>query len=98
MYAINMGDGSYAIHNRNLQINTKLPPAVYRINCAEQRGFYLEMMPEIRVYEKIYGKINKKIDMIIDSYEKSKRSLGAIFSGDKGLGKSLAAMRICFFW
>lgn len=92
------------IHNRffifpdNTIIYDKaLPAEYYRIRFDKQLGFYLDLAVDFDTnVEKMYGSNKNKIDKIISRYRFNiKRNIGAIFSGQKGLGKSLTAKTLC---
>lgn len=58
------------------------------------RGFYLDKADYNTAHGKIYGKSDVIASHVADAYEKSDRSLGVLFSGGKGLGKSLTTRLI----
>ena len=58
---------------------------------SREEGCYLQLRPDIRVTEKVYGEPAEKLDKVMRSYSQFGRSLGVILSGEKGLGKSLFA-------
>ena len=58
-------------------------------------GFYLKKHAPLTVTEKLYGQHEKKIDKLVRSYDRFVRPMGVIFSGDKGIGKSIAARMLC---
>ena len=87
-----VGTGStYKIYNDDLQTYDQLPVGVYKANCGQFTGFFLEKHPDITVTEKLYGSHKEKVNKILDAFPHFERNLGVIFSGDKGIGKSVAA-------
>ncbi len=57
----------------------------------QQTGFSLVEYADIKVSEKTYGVHTEKVTKVANGFERSKRNLGVILSGDKGIGKSLFA-------
>ena len=87
-----VGTGNtYKIYADNLQTYDKLPIGVYQVNFAKLTGFFLEKRPDITISEKLYGNHQEKVIKILDAFKVFERNLGVIFSGDKGIGKSVAA-------
>ena len=73
-----------------VDIRENLPVGFYfKLESAPMRGFYLEKTDYNTAHGKIYGKSDMIASHVADAYEKSNRSLGVLFSGGKGLGKSL---------
>ena len=73
-----------------VDIRENLPVGFYfKLESAPMRGFYLEKTDYNTTHGKIYGKSDMIASHVADAYEKSNRSLGVLFSGGKGLGKSL---------
>lgn len=95
MKAVSMGLGQWNIYDKNLKVSDRLPSLVFRIEFNPQQGFYLQEEPFIYVSEKIYGKHKNTVKLMIEGFEQSDRNIGIIFSGEKGLGKSLTAKYLC---
>lgn len=77
------------INNDAIDIRENLPIGFYKLETAPMHGFYLEKADYNTEHGKIYGKSEIIASHVADAYEKSDRSLGVLFSGGKGLGKSL---------
>ena len=77
-----------------VDIRDNLPAGFYKLEAAPMRGFYLDKADYNTVHGKIYGKSDVIASHVADAYEKSDRSLGVLFSGGKGLGKSLTTRLI----
>lgn len=95
MKVLNIENKSFRVFDSDLSIDDKLPAGVYTIEFAQSSGYALSKRPNLTVTEKMYGKHEQKIDKILKSYKKFDRSMGVIFSGDKGIGKSIAARMLC---
>ena len=95
MKVLNIENKSFRVFDSDLSIDEKLPAGVYTISFNPNSGYSLSKRPDLTVTEKMYGKHEEKVDKILKSYNHSTRSLGVIFSGDKGIGKSIAARMLC---
>lgn len=95
MYAVEIGGGKFQIYDKNVGVHEKLPNTVYRLDFNENTGFYLTMLSDFVINEKLYGSIIDKIKLVVESYDKAERSVGVILSGKKGLGKSIASKKLC---
>ena len=94
MKAINIGR-RYEIYDDTLKVYDELPANTYRICFEKMSGFYLAKHTDIAVTEKIYGIHEEKANKVLRSFAAFERSLGVILSGNKGIGKSLFAKRLC---
>lgn len=74
-----------------------LPPRVYRIVVSEEEGVELQTVAQsFTLPEKIYGKTHAElVKTITDDFKKTTGTLGAMFLGTKGNGKSMAVEAIC---
>ena len=82
----------FEIFPDDLRCYDSLPAGYYSIKFTEKKGFWLERYPEFAITDvKIYGVHTYKADKVMTSFGISKRNLGVILSGDKGIGKSLFA-------
>lgn len=80
----------FKIHSDDLVVKDKLPNGMYEVKFDRDSGFFLVAVDELELKEgKVYGSREEKIDKLVKAYESSPRSVGAILSGDKGIGKSL---------
>lgn len=81
---------TFRIYGDDLQTYDRLPAATYKIEFHPMAGYYLTKVDNFESKEeKIYGCHNEKIEKILKSYALLDRSLGVIFSGKKGIGKSM---------
>lgn len=85
----------FEIYNDTLQVYDTLPAKTYTICFAKMSGFYLEEHADLQIDEKVYGVHDEKAEKVLRSFAGFERSLGVILSGDKGIGKSLFAKRLC---
>lgn len=86
---------TYTLYGDSIQTHERLPARTYSIEYDKMTGCYLSGHADITVNEKTYGIQNQKVDKVIRSFRESERSLGVILSGDKGIGKSMFAKRLC---
>ena len=85
--------GQFNIYGGNsIMTYDELPANYYKVCFNENKGFWLELHPEMQLKEnKIYGSHNEKADKVLNSFDMFNRNLGVMISGNKGLGKSLFA-------
>ena len=90
-------DTSYSIYTgKSVKTLDSLPNKTYTLEFAPMQGFYLSEAEDLKIKEKMYGCHAEKGQKVFDRFEHTDgRNLGAIFAGDKGLGKSLTAKYIC---
>ena len=82
----------FDIYPDDLKSYDSLPAGNYSVRFSANKGFWLEKYPEFAITDaKIYGVHIHKVDKVMTSFHISKRNLGVILSGDKGIGKSLFA-------
>lgn len=86
-------NGQFNIYGGNSIITySELPANYYKVCFNENKGFWLELHPEMQLKEdKIYGSHDKKADKVLSSFDMFNRNLGVMISGNKGMGKSLFA-------
>lgn len=78
-----------------INIHDELPKGIYVLKVPEMGDAFLEKM-DFEKYDiptKLYGKIKSIGDKVIQSYNKRK-SLGCMFVGEKGTGKTLLSQYI----
>ena len=90
MKIVNTGS-TYQIYTDDLKTYDQLPVGVYKVGFNKFTGFFLEKHPDVTITEKLYGHHKEKVNKILDSFNKFDRNMGVIFSGAKGIGKSMAA-------
>lgn len=79
------------VHGDDLIISDHLEPKTYKVGFSEMQGFFLLEVTDLKVAEeKIYGENESKVDKTLRAFMNSKRSIGAMFTGKKGYGKSLS--------
>lgn len=79
------------IDAEHVSLEGKIPNGYYNVRCAEFIGFYGQIVKPEYEEKKIYGKSNNIADHVLKAWESLpvKNNLGVLFSGGKGLGKSL---------
>lgn len=93
MNIVKTGD-TLRIYGSEIETLGSIPAKTYSIGFSKMGGFFLIEHNDLSVKEKIYGKMNSKIDKIFNSYKISDRNFGIILSGKKGSGKSMFARAI----
>ena len=83
---------TYKVYGEDLVVLDNLPAQTYKVGCGQFTGFFLEKQHDLEIKEnKIYGVHEEKANKVLSRFEKSRKNLGVILSGDKGIGKSLFA-------
>lgn len=83
---------TYKIYGEDLVVLDNLPAQTYKVGFSKFTGFFLEKQSNLEIKEdKIYGVHEEKANKVLNRFEKSRKNLGVILSGDKGIGKSLFA-------
>lgn len=83
---------TYKVYGEDLVVLDNLPAQTYKVGCGQFTGFFLEKQHDLEIKEdKIYGVHEEKANKVLNRFEKSRKNLGVILSGDKGVGKSLFA-------
>ncbi|MBR2335345.1 MAG: AAA family ATPase [Clostridia bacterium] len=95
MKIIKSGD-TYNFYDDSIKMYDKLPPGAYTVEYDEKsNSCYLCDHAEIAVTEKLYGVQDEKIEKVLDAFGEFERSLGVLLSGDKGIGKTMFAKKLC---
>lgn len=92
---IKKGNTFTVIADGALDIHDSLPARNYTVKLDPMTGFYLQEIEDFASTGKKYGNINRNRDRIISTFLSRPAATGAIFSGEKGSGKSLLAKEIC---
>lgn len=95
MKVLKIDKNNYQVYKGDAEMQDKLDTGVYTLHFQKMMGFYFERREPFAVKEKLYGDADHVTDMIINGFEHSERPIGAIFSGNKGLGKSVTCRRLC---
>lgn len=88
------GGGTYTVVPEGAS-PTKLAPGTYGIAFNEMSGYRLITLPDLQepTY-RVYGRQDAIVSKVIATYGKFGRSLGVLFSGDKGIGKTSTTMEL----
>jgi hypothetical protein len=87
--------GNQILFGGETEIIEKIPKGNWIILADEnQKNFRLEKQPDFTIPKKIYGKETEVFHKVLKSFNKYKKSLGVLLSGNKGSGKTLSAKRI----
>lgn len=80
----------------DLKLSKEVPVGVWKLSCAKFVGFYLEETEIKLSHGKIYGDAQGIADHVAEAFEKNdpNKNLGVLFSGEKGLGKTLTTRLI----
>jgi hypothetical protein len=79
-----------------ISVLNSLPPSIYEVYYNPETGFSLnEIEQPLNITSKLYGEVDFITDRVLSSFERIEGNLGALFSGPKGVGKSLTVRNIC---
>ena len=80
----------------DLKLSDEVPIGVWKLNCAPFVGFFLEETEIKLSHGKIYGDAEKIASHVVEAFENNapEKNLGVLFSGQKGLGKTLTTRLI----
>lgn len=91
------GDGSVDVFEFDMNsIKKSLLPAVYQLHNGQIRGYYLQKIKDkMEVPSKLYGSAETKTNKVLKKFYSSKSSVGVLFTGIKGAGKSMTMGNVC---
>ena len=82
--------GTFRLYDDSVQTFDNLPLGTYTISFSQLSGYSLHRAEPLATgQETVYGNHAARVQRIVAGYAAMNRSLGVIFSGDKGMGKSL---------
>lgn len=77
---------TYKVYGEDLVVLDNLPAQTYKVGCGQFTGFFLEKQHDLEIKEdKIYGVHEEKANKVLNRFEKSRKNLGVILSGDRVL-------------
>ena len=94
MRVIQNGD-VYNLYDNSVKAYDRLPPKTYTLEYDRMTGCYLMEHSDLALSEKVYGEQESKVKKVLNAFGRCERSLGVILSGDKGIGKTMFAKRLC---
>jgi hypothetical protein len=84
------------ISGNAISVLDRLPAAIFELFFSRESGFSLnEVDNSFNITEKLCGEITALSGRVLNTFETAKGNLGVLFSGPKGMGKSLTARYIC---
>lgn len=79
--------------SENFSVLERIPAGTYTLYSSKRGPFLQKTTSDFRNL-KLYGKTEGIASHVVEAFEESKKTLGVLFSGDKGLGKSLTVSLI----
>lgn len=88
------GGGKYTVTSA-LAAPVNLPPGTYTTSFSPMMGYSIVTLPDLEppAY-RVYGRRDATIAKVLRTYGKLGRSLGVLFEGDKGIGKSSTTVEL----
>jgi len=84
------------ISGNEISILAELPASIFELNYTAENGFSLNETDNSFINaEKLYGEVEAITQKVLRTFDIVNRNLGVLFSGPKGLGKSLTVRNIC---
>lgn len=88
------GGGVYTVTSA-LAAPQSLPAGTYTLHFDPMSGYSISTLPDLEAPTyRVYGRRDKTIDKVIRTYCHLDRSLGVLFEGDKGIGKSSTTIEL----
>lgn len=72
-------------------LQDKLKPQIYTVSYSKQIGFYLAIDKASYGVPVLFGDVQSKVNRIFAAFDTREAGTGALFTGDKGSGKTLLA-------
>lgn len=94
MKVVQSGD-VYNLYDDSVRTFDRLPPKTFSVEYDPRNGCYLMEHSDLEVLEKAYGVQDQKVEKVMNTFEHVPRNLGVILSGDKGIGKTMFAKKLC---
>lgn len=92
---VRRGSSFHVTDRANLEVHDTLPVATYAVRVNPMtKEFYLEIMDNFVLPERLYGSTEKYSKRILDTYVDRNRATGVMLVGEKGSGKSLLAKTV----
>lgn len=91
---IKQGNSIRVIGSGDIEIGSELPVANYIVQLSPTQEYYLERVDSFQLPSKLYGKVHKNTQRIIDTFLHRDLSTGVLLSGEKGSGKTMLAKNI----
>lgn len=88
-YYLKSGDTVTIKSDNSLIINNKLEPLNYIVQVDQLGNFFLRVVDDFSLPEKLYGKTETHCRRILNTYKERSGNLGVMLVGNKGSGKSL---------
>ncbi len=88
------GGGRYTITSA-LASPQDLPPGTYTPSYNQMLGYSIVTIPDLEPPSyRVYGRRDETIAKVLRTYGARDRSLGVLFEGDKGIGKSSTTVEL----
>lgn len=86
---------SFRVYDDSVTAHEVLPARTYRVCFSPQSGYWLQQVEDLLDREdRAYGPIASRVERVLHTWGATDRSLGVLFSGDRGMGKTKTLRRI----
>ena len=92
-YFIRQGANYRIAPDEAIDLKKELPVGSYILG-SDLMGFYLEMVAKFEQIPKLYGDVLKNAHRVLNTFQERPNATGAMFTGEKGSGKTLLAKTI----
>lgn len=93
-HVLNHGGGRYTVTTVHAAPQD-LPKGTYGISFDPMTGYSLYTLPDLEAPNyRVYGRRDETIAKVLNTYGHLNRSLGVLFEGDKGIGKSSTTVEL----
>jgi len=90
------GRNYQVIAGNAISVLDALPPSIYEVFYQRDEGFSLnETAQAFNTVSKLYGEVESVTGRVLATFDKIDGNLGVLFTGPKGVGKSLTVRNIC---
>lgn len=75
----------------NVGLHHSLPIGTYTVGFDQQKGYFLKSIENFTMNSKLYGKVVKQSQKILNTFNSRPNATGVLLEGEKGSGKTLLA-------